>query len=151
MLVADDEVHGRWVRPLSPGGEPVDTFGEAVAAGAHYARCTDLDELVATLASWGLPPANVRASLESFALAAEGSTAAVLDAPIPTDPQPVRTPPLHALEVQPSITFSFSGLWIDDRARVLDRDPKPIPNLYAAGADAGGLNNIGYAGGLGWH
>jgi succinate dehydrogenase/fumarate reductase flavoprotein subunit len=52
------------------------------------------------------------------------------------------------IEVIPAITFTFSGLKIDEHARVLDASGTPIPGLLAAGADAGGVFHRAYAGGL---
>jgi predicted oxidoreductase len=43
--------------------------------------------------------------------------------------------------------MTFSGLLIDDRARVLGEDGEPIPGLLAAGGDAGGTYWRAYAGG----
>jgi predicted oxidoreductase len=37
---------------------------------------------------------------------------------------------------------------VDERARVLDRDGRPLDGLYAAGVDAGGVAAGGYASGL---
>ena len=42
----------------------------------------------------------------------------------------------------------LGGIRVDADARVLDRDGRPIPGLFAAGADAGGVFHVGYAGGL---
>jgi predicted oxidoreductase len=50
--------------------------------------------------------------------------------------------------VAPSITFGFGGLRVDADGRVLDRDGRWVRGLYAAGADAGGLQGPGYVGGL---
>ena len=46
------------------------------------------------------------------------------------------------------MTHTIGGLRIDDRARVLDEDGRPVPGLLAAGADAGGIFNGGYGSGL---
>ena len=46
------------------------------------------------------------------------------------------------------VTHTIGGLRIDDRARVLDGDGAPVPDLYAAGADAGGIFTGGYGSGL---
>jgi predicted oxidoreductase len=48
----------------------------------------------------------------------------------------------------PAITFTFSGLKIDEHARVLDASGTPIRGLLAAGADAAGVFHRAYAGGL---
>lgn len=148
VLLADAETHRRWVvRPLSPGGQPVDTFAEAQAAGARYMKSDDLHDLAVHLEEWGLPRGNVEASLRRYAVASEEHSVEV-DAPMPTAPKPLQEAPFHALEVQPAITFSFGGLRIDTGCGVLDRDGERVPGLYAAGADAGGIYNVAYAGGL---
>src|SRR5207244_12315996 len=54
----------------------------------------------------------------------------------------------HALDVQPAITFPFGGLRVDPDGRVLDHDGVAVPGLFAAGADAGGLQDVRYVGGL---
>ncbi|HSC90855.1 MAG TPA: FAD-binding protein [Gaiellaceae bacterium] len=53
-----------------------------------------------------------------------------------------------AVKVQAAVTHTIGGLRIDAGAHVLDRDGRPIPGLYAAGADAGGIATGGYASGL---
>ena len=47
-----------------------------------------------------------------------------------------------------AVTHTISGLRIDTRARVLDREGVPIDGLHAAGVDAGGVAAGGYASGL---
>ena len=54
----------------------------------------------------------------------------------------------HAVEVQPSITFTFGGLRGDTEGRALDRNGEPVPGLFVAGADLGGVQETGYIGGL---
>ena len=63
-------------------------------------------------------------------------------------PRRSSTPPYYVIEVIPAITFTFTGLRIDEHARVLDADGEPIRGLLAAGADAGGVFHRAYAGGL---
>jgi predicted oxidoreductase len=64
------------------------------------------------------------------------------------DSAPLLAPPYYVIEVIPAITFTFSGLRIDPHARVLDASGQVIPGLLAAGADAGGVFDRAYAGGL---
>ncbi len=61
----------------------------------------------------------------------------------------ISTPPFEAYAVTCGITFTFGGLKIDRRARVLDRDFVPIPGLHAAGELVGGLFYFNYPGGAG--
>jgi fumarate reductase flavoprotein subunit len=64
---------------------------------------------------------------------------------------PIRTAPLMAIEVMPGITYTMGGIEIDEHARALSADGKPIPGLFAAGATTGGLEGGGanaYIGGL---
>ena len=68
--------------------------------------------------------------------------------PPPAIPAQLSDPPFHALEVQPTITFTFGGLAVDVDGRVLDHDRAPVRGLFAAGADAGGLQDRRYVGGL---
>jgi len=53
-----------------------------------------------------------------------------------------------AVPVAAAVTHTIGGLTIDERARVLETNGKPIEGLYAAGVDAGGWSTGGYASGL---
>jgi succinate dehydrogenase/fumarate reductase flavoprotein subunit len=53
-----------------------------------------------------------------------------------------------AVRVAPGITHTVGGLRVDERARVLDETGEPVRDLYAAGADVGGISTGGYASGL---
>lgn len=54
---------------------------------------------------------------------------------------PIDRPPFSAYPIISSNVFTFGGLKIDTRARVLDRDGDPIPGLYAAGEIIGTYYN----------
>jgi fumarate reductase flavoprotein subunit len=53
-----------------------------------------------------------------------------------------------AVKVTAGVTHTVGGLSVDTSARVLDRAGAPLPGLYAAGADVGGIATGGYASGL---
>ena len=53
-----------------------------------------------------------------------------------------------AVRVAAAITHTIGGLRVDERARILGEDGRPIADLYAAGVDAGGISTGGYASGL---
>ena len=54
----------------------------------------------------------------------------------------------YAVHVIAGITHTIGGVRIDSSARVVDAEGRPIDDLYAAGADAGGIATGGYASGL---
>ncbi len=62
---------------------------------------------------------------------------------------PIDTPPFVGFRIACGITFTFGGLRVDDRARVLDRAGRPLPGLFAAGELVGGLFFHNYPGGSG--
>lgn len=59
----------------------------------------------------------------------------------------VDTPPYYAYPVTGGISYSFGGIGIDTRSRVLDTEGRPIVGLYAAGEMIGGLFYYAYASG----
>ncbi len=63
--------------------------------------------------------------------------------------QRLDSPPYVGFAVTCGITFTFGGLRVDTRGRVLDTEDQPIPGLYAAGELVGGLFYHNYPGGTG--
>ena len=63
--------------------------------------------------------------------------------------QPIDTPPYLGYAVTCGISFTFGGVRIDNRGRVLNTSLEPIPGLYAAGEMVGGLFYHNYPGGSG--
>lgn len=62
---------------------------------------------------------------------------------------PIDTPPFVGYAVTTGITFTFGGLRVTPQAQVLDMENRPIPGLYAAGENVGGLFYYNYPGGSG--
>lgn len=146
LLVYDQRVHDEWeMAPYVEGVEPLDKFQLAYRRGARAAIAEEIDEFEALPDEWGYPGPVSRDTLLEFNRQCEAG------APTPDrklDAAPLVTPPYYVIEVIPAITFTFSGLTIDPQARVLDESGQVIPGLLAAGADAGGVFNRAYAGGL---
>jgi succinate dehydrogenase/fumarate reductase flavoprotein subunit len=138
VLVIDEAVHQDAAKSApSEGLEAFDKLTDAAEAGARTASAASLDELGSHVSTWGydmkgLPDA-VR---EHSAEAADAGT------------RPLGKGPYHAIEVRPAITFTQGGLCVSPRAQALDAGGAPVPGLLVAGADAGGVYNGGYAGGL---
>ncbi|MFE7332422.1 FAD-dependent oxidoreductase [Streptomyces sp. NPDC057565] len=149
VLVFDDHVRTTvGTDEPFPGLGAVDRYQVAVDNGALHAQADTLEDLVAQIAAWGIDPAVLRQTLQDYISAASAGGGFAGGHPVSARARAPRTGPFYALKVQPSITFTFGGVRIDDQARVLDADGRPVPGLHAAGADIGGLSNHGYAGGL---
>jgi succinate dehydrogenase/fumarate reductase flavoprotein subunit len=146
LLIYDQRVHDEWMMaPYVEGVEPLDKFQLAYRRGARAAVADDIEEFEALPEEWGYPGLAARDTLLEFNRQCEAGT------PVPgrkLDAAPFLSPPFYVIEVIPAITFTFSGLRIDPHARVLDQAGQVIPGLLAAGADAGGVFNRAYAGGL---
>ena len=148
-LIYDDVVYRNFARrPGGGGARATDTFYESKALGAPAATASSLEELAAAVDALGGHGPGTLAALREFNAAVGAGAAAQLRIPRRAKANPVTTPPFYALAVTPGITFTLGGIRIDPNARVLDRAGRPIAGLYAAGADAGGIHNEQYAGGL---
>ena len=89
------------------------------------------------------------ADLVETARAVGGDVRPADELPFELPPSPKLTePPFLAVRVRASVTHTIGGLRIDEQARVLTVDGAPVPGLYAAGADAGGIFTGGYGSGL---
>ena len=149
FLIYDDTVYHKYaVRPALSGARAVDTFCESQALGAPAAVSPSLEELSDALQSVGVYGPAVRESIQQYNAAVAAARANHLRVPRRAKANPIVTPPFYALGVTPGITFTLGGLRINSNAQVLDRSNRPIGGLYAAGADAGGIHNEQYAGGL---
>ncbi|MBM3491503.1 MAG: FAD-dependent oxidoreductase [Alphaproteobacteria bacterium] len=62
---------------------------------------------------------------------------------------PLDRPPYLAYSATGGITFTFGGVKVDDNARVIGTDWRPIPGLFACGEMVGGLFHVNYPGGTG--
>jgi tricarballylate dehydrogenase len=64
--------------------------------------------------------------------------------------QRIDTPPFWGYPLRPGITFTYLGLKVDERARVLMASGRPAANIYAAGEImAGNVLRKGYIAGVG--
>lgn len=118
-------------------------------AGGTVLRADDLEGLAGRLAERGVPAENVLRTLEEYNAAVEAGRGGELSPPRSDPASPVRTPPFVAVEVAPTITHTIGGLAVDTGCRVLRRsDGRPVPGLYAAGVEVGGVSAGGYTSGL---
>jgi tricarballylate dehydrogenase len=63
---------------------------------------------------------------------------------------PIDSPPFYGLPLRPGITFTYMGLTIDDRLRVVEQSGRPFTNVFAAGEImSGNILTKGYLAGFG--
>jgi succinate dehydrogenase/fumarate reductase flavoprotein subunit len=128
------------------------TVGDMIAtarrAGGTVLRGDSLEELAEKLAGLGVPLATVLQTLDAYNAAIAGGRGCELSPPRSRPAAPVRVPPFVAVEVAPAITHTIGGLAVDAGCRVLGRTDGPLPGLYAAGVEVGGVSVGGYTSGL---
>jgi fumarate reductase flavoprotein subunit len=126
------------------------TVDEMVATarrvGGPVLRARSLEELAESLAERSVPKANVLRTLDEYnAAATNGDLSPQRSAPA----APLKDPPFFAVEVAPTITHTVGGLAVDESCRVLRREGGgPLPGLFAAGVEVGGVSVGGYTSGL---
>jgi succinate dehydrogenase/fumarate reductase flavoprotein subunit len=135
VMVMDQRRYGNQVPPTSRG-VTVNRFDVGREHGARTAIANTLEDLGEALSDWGFAGELLPEAVAAYNAEAGGRR------------EPLVESPFYAIEVKPAITFTHGGLRIDTSARVLDSDGRPIPGLLAAGADAGGIFDGGYGGGL---
>ena len=115
--------------------------------GGTLVESTSLEELAGRLGELGLPRNALFRTLENYNAAVASGTEM---SPPRTGPAiPLREPPFVAVKVAPYITHTVGGLVVDARCGVLrEGDAGPIPGLYAAGVEVGGVSTGGYTSGL---
>lgn len=147
-LVMDRRIHDEDELPGRSPSRIRENFGNAVAAGAPTVTAGSLEDLADGLAGLGVSRRGFLATVAEFNGAIATGDGAALPVPRRRSPFGLVEPPFRALGVRAGITFTLGGIDVDASMRVLDRDGRPMPGLYAAGADAGGTYDRGYMGGL---
>ncbi|MGI9050431.1 MAG: FAD-dependent oxidoreductase [Rubrobacteraceae bacterium] len=118
-------------------------------AGGTVIEAGSLEELADRLAERGVPCHAFLGTLKTHNTAVTDGRGGGLVPPRSGSAAPVETPPFVAVEVAPTITHTIGGLSVDGGCRVLGGvDGLPIPGLYAAGVEVGGVSAGGYTSGL---
>ncbi|TVQ41402.1 MAG: flavocytochrome c [Spirochaetaceae bacterium] len=98
---------------------------------------TDLDELAR---HYGLPSQRLARTISEFNQAVQRGTDHRFQRSIPPDSEPIENPPFLAMRLWPKVHYTMGGLSIDQRARVMDLQGRPISGLFAAGEVTGGVH-----------
>jgi len=121
----------------------------AQRVGGTVLQSESLKGLAQGLAKRGVPRTNVLRALSEYNTAVAAGRGGNLSPPRSDPATPVQVPPFVAVEVAPTITHTIGGLAVDKGCRVLRRtDARPLPGLYAAGVEVGGVSVGGYTSGL---
>jgi tricarballylate dehydrogenase len=121
----------------------------------------EANSLEALASLLGLDPGTFVNTLTEYNLAAVGNTELRMDRldknstrgltlPKSNWALPIDRPPFYGLPLRPGITFTYMGVEVDERARVIDQTGKPFQNVFAAGEImSGNILTKGYLGGFG--
>jgi fumarate reductase flavoprotein subunit len=152
-LVFDEGIRRRHVStsaglPGVLGSQVSDRLAFVEALGGTVLRAESLEELARKLDDDGVPAENVLDTVRQYNAATDPIRA--LFPPRQRDHEPLVEPPFYAVSCVAAITYTMGGLAVDERMRVRHQDSGVLTGAYAAGADAGGVFQDVYGGGLGW-
>jgi succinate dehydrogenase/fumarate reductase flavoprotein subunit len=119
----------------------------ARSTGGSIVEAASLEKLSDELGELGVPRDTFLRTLDEYnaTIVAGRKTSPPRKGPA----RPLRDPPFVAVKVAPFITHTVGGLVVDAGCRVLGREEeRPIPGLYAAGVEVGGVSTGGYTSGL---
>lgn len=144
----DAELHAsRATVPVVKGTEAVDKMKIALEHGGNGVVAQTLDEVGRFASAQGFDGVQLVQTIRDYNERCRSSWE-TLEPPRAESFGALDRAPFYALVVRPAITATHGGLAVDGHARVLRVDGSPVPGLFAAGADAGGIYGRGYAGGL---
>lgn len=137
--IMDEGVVTRRANYFEPG-TPVPEFQQEIdeALTRENPRVFKADTIEGLAEQLGLDPKAAAAEIEKF----NGYVDAGKDADFLKDPEylrKVQTSPFYGFKTMLAFYNTVGGLKVDEYARVIGSDYKPIPGLYAGGSDAGGL------------
>ncbi len=89
---------------------------------------------------YGLPADALSQTITEFNRAVASGVDVEYGRPILHDSMPIKRPPFYAMRLWPKVHYTMGGLQINEEARVIDLDHRPIPGLYAAGEVTGGVH-----------
>jgi succinate dehydrogenase/fumarate reductase flavoprotein subunit len=152
-------------RPYDAGPLARVIVERARQAGGPVLQADTVEALADAMVEWGFPPHEVLRTLRAFNSAIRTGEAGSLQPPRRGEHHAVTRPPFTAALVRSAITFTCGGLSVDLDMRVLRRTASvsmlplvkapaeelqvlPVPGLFAAGCDVGGVSGASYMGGL---
>ncbi len=119
--------------------------------GGYFFVGDTLEELAAKLIAcpyqWRpMPSDELRRTVERYNGFVDAGVDEDFQKPTPT--YRIEKPPFYAAWATPTLHDVYAGVRIDTSGRVMDLHGEPIPGLYAAGENAGGMSHHGLAKGI---
>jgi tricarballylate dehydrogenase len=141
FCIVDSKTIDKFLPPMFPPYR-ADSF-EALASQLGL----DCGTFVNTLTEYNRAAAgNVEAEMQHL----DGRCTRGLTPPKSNWALPIDRPPYYGLPLRPGITFTYMGVAVDERARVLDQSGRAFANVFAAGEImSGNILTKGYLGGFG--
>ena len=128
----------RWVSPPEGDGDPIPEMGDTLDAAAGDGCVVKADTLEELAKQMGMNEDGATEFLSTVERYNELCDKGV-DEDFWKDSEalePVRTAPFYAIKEVPTWLCTLNGVKVDADLHVLDEDDKPVPGLYAGGADA---------------
>jgi succinate dehydrogenase/fumarate reductase flavoprotein subunit len=150
-IVFDAATHGAQVQESPfPDMDPFDPLERVRAAGGVVLSAETIEDLARQLLDrYGVPGRNLLETIAEVNEAAASGDDLRLSVPRRDSLRACSQPPFYAVPIRPGVTFTEGGVRVDaEGCQVLAPDGRPVPGLFAAGADVGGVSIESYAGGL---
>lgn len=136
---------------ISPALPKIDRLSRWRETGATVLQGDSLEALVEALGEREqVNPEQALRTLVSYSKACLHQATHALIPPRSRNATPLLEPPFFALRARGGVTATCGGIRVDANGHVLGNTENPLPGLYAAGVDAGGVFGKTYGGFLGW-
>jgi succinate dehydrogenase/fumarate reductase flavoprotein subunit len=150
FIVFDETRHQAEVmEPYVPDAVRMDPLPAVRGSGGAVLDAETVEQLCRRLyEDYGVPVAQAAQTIREFSEAARRDDPGLLGVPRRHGLHTCETPPFYAVPVRPGVTFTEGGVRANRDCQALDDTGAPVPGLYVAGADIGGISIEGYIGGL---
>jgi succinate dehydrogenase/fumarate reductase flavoprotein subunit len=126
----------------------IDSLRLARDRGATVLQAPTLEDLARRLGERGVDGERALGTIREFNEHALRGAAAELAVPRTESAHPLIAAPYYAVAAVVGVSMTYGGVAIDDLARALDGEGRPVPGLYAVPGTAGGVHQLHYGGAL---
>jgi flavocytochrome c len=120
--------------------QAVETSGWDISTALRKGVVREYAGLPELAEAYGIPEKELVGSVERFNGHIKAGKDSDFGKPVIRDARCMESPPFYAIRLWPKVHHVSGGLEIDEEARVLDLEGRPIPKLFAAGEVCGGIH-----------